>query len=125
MRSHTTLLVLITIAQLAVAPLLAQGPKPLGLRQPAPTVAAPARRSGEAGSADTAHVKPNHWKGGARIGLAAGALPIAVLAATTGCEKPGLDCAVLKSMYVVSGGFLGALAGSFVGSFFPRRTTGQ
>jgi hypothetical protein len=110
----------------SAAPLAAQGPEPLGLRQPIPKVAVPNRLSTITELTDTVHVKPNHWKRGARIGFITVAVPVAAALFGTSCEplvKPGLRCATVKTLFTVSAGVAGALVGGFVGSFFPKGET--
>ncbi|MDX2261621.1 MAG: hypothetical protein SFU84_07975 [Gemmatimonadales bacterium] len=107
----------------SAAPLPAQGPEPLGLRQPIPKVAVPNRLSTITKLTDTVHVKPNHWKRGALIGFVATALPVAISAAVGGCGGwvgEGGACAITKAAITVSVGALGGLVGGLVGSFFPK-----
>lgn len=107
----------------SAAPLAAQGPEPLGLRQSIPKVAVPNRLSTITKLTDTVHVKPNHWKRGARIGFIAVAVPVAAMLIGVECEpvvRPGLRCATAKTAFTVSAGIAGALVGGFVGSFFPK-----
>lgn len=107
----------------SATPVAAQGPEPLGLRQPIPKVAVPNRISTSIRLTDTVHVKPNHWKRGALIGFVATALPVAISAAVGGCGGwvgEGGACAITKAAITVSIGALGGLVGGLVGSFFPK-----
>lgn len=80
--------------------------------------------------ADSGHVRPNHWKRGAIIGLVATAVPTAIVLLAHR-RRPGecgpfsnSTCATVSWAVILSVGGLGALVGGFVGSFFPRTTTG-
>ena len=121
MKLPAMLLALLALAQLSAAPISAQGPGALGLRQPAPAVSRNLDSRSSLQS-DTAHVKPNHWKRGALIGLVAAAVPTAIyLLSTPGCgdlSEPG--CTTMSGAVVVSVGALGALVGGLIGSFFPK-----
>lgn len=111
------------LAHLATAQLHAQGPTPLGLQQPAPTASSPARRDIAPTRFDSAHVKPTHWKRGARIGFIALAVPAAAMVSGADCEpyaKPGVRCVTAKAGLAFAAGVAGALVGGLVGSFFPK-----
>ncbi len=72
---------------------------------------------------DSIRVRPNHWKRGARIGVAVAVIPLTLFAVTEGCKDfPGTQakCAVAATGFIALTGVFGGLVGGFIGSFFPR-----
>lgn len=127
MKSPRLILALMATAHLAAAQMAAQGPKPLGLQQPAPEASAPVRQRSSPVGFDTTHVKPNHWKRGAVIGFVATAVPLTIAFLATAIGDDGdcgpfttTQCTVVAGAAILSVGALGALVGGFVGSFFPK-----
>jgi hypothetical protein len=119
-------LVACQVALLGPAALPAQGPAPVGLQQIAAEHGSPMTTLSVPSVRDTTHVKPNHWKRGARIGFVVAALPVVILGATSGCggiADPGASCTVVKGAFAVSAGGLGWLVGGMIGSFFPKEVT--
>ena len=123
MKSPRLILALMAYAHLATAQLPAQGPRPLGLQQPAPAASSANRRDIAPTRFDTTHVKPNHWKRGARIGFLAVAVPTAALLIGADCDPyatPGVRCVTAKAGLALGVGVAGAPVGGFVGTFFPK-----
>jgi len=126
-KSPRLILGLMALAQLTTAQLPAQGPKPLGLQQPAPLASAPARRDMAPTRFDTTHVKPNHWKRGAVIGFVATAVPMTIAFLATARGDDGdcspfttTQCTVVAGAAILSVGALGALVGGLIGAFFLK-----
>jgi hypothetical protein len=108
----------------AAHPILAQGPKPVGIQQPATVVTSNHAKLAAPPRGDSGHVRPNHWKRGATIGLIIGTVPVAILLADRatdgsngGDKNYGL---VLGTGILILTGFLGWLTGGLIGSFFPQ-----
>ncbi|MBK7595594.1 MAG: hypothetical protein IPJ11_10205 [Gemmatimonadetes bacterium] len=121
MKAPRLILSLIALAHLTTAPLPAQGPRPLGLQQPAPTASAPARRDLAPTEFDATHVKPNHWKRGAVIGTIVAMTPVALYMVSHGCGNGGSNLCLGVGIGMLGlAGMIGWMTGGLIGSFFPK-----
>lgn len=105
-------------------PATAQGPRPVGIQHPARVTPSGPAKFATPTLGEPGRVRPNHWKRGARIGVAVSVIPLTIFTVTEGCRDfPGSQarCAVAATGFIALTGVFGGLVGGFIGSFFPRQ----